>query len=112
MISARASLRCNGWHRAAPEPVLDEFDVLWRGDRWSALAPIEARMVDVLLARCGSVVSRRELGAAAWPDGMPGTRAAVDARLRRLRDRVEPLGLQIHNVRRRGLMLEVDEVSA
>ncbi len=95
----------------APEPVLDEFDVLWRGDRWSALAPIEARMIGVLLARCGSVVSRRELGAAAWPDGMPGTRA-VDARLRRLRDRVEPLGLQIHNIRRRGLMLEVDEVSA
>ncbi len=95
----------------APEPVLDEFDVLWRGDRWSALAPIEARMIEVLLARCGSVVSRRELGAAAWPDGMPGTRA-VDARLRRLRDRVEPLGLQIYNIRRRGLMLEVDEVSA
>ena len=29
-------------------------------------------MIEVLLARCGSVVSRRELGAAAWPDGMPG----------------------------------------
>ena len=35
----------------APEPVLDEFDVLWRGDRWSALVPIEARLVEVLLAR-------------------------------------------------------------
>ena len=94
-----------------PEPALDEFDVLWRGDRWRALAPIEARLVEVLLARCGSVVSRRELGAAAWPDGVPGTRA-VDARLRRLRDRVEPLGIRIHNVRRRGLMLEVCELSA
>ena len=76
----------------------------------SRSAPIEARMLEVLLARCGSVVSRRELGSAAWPDGMPGTRA-VDSRLRRLRDRVEPLGLQIHNVRRRGLMLEVADVS-
>jgi hypothetical protein len=93
-----------------PEPSLDEFDVLWRGDRWVALAPIEARMLEVLLARCGSVVSRRELGSAAWPDGVPGTRA-VDSRLRRLRDRVEPLGLQIHNVRRRGLMLEVADIS-
>jgi hypothetical protein len=90
----------------APEPVLDEFDVLWRGDRWTALAPIEARIVGVLLTRCGSVVSRRDLGAAAWPEGQPGTRA-VDARLRRLRDRIEPLGLEIHNVQRRGLMLEV-----
>jgi len=93
----------------APEPVLDEFDVLWRSDRWTALAPIEARLVELLLARCGTVVSRCDLGAAAWPDGMPGARA-VDARLRTLRDRVAPLGLQIHNVRRRGLMLEVNDV--
>ncbi len=92
-----------------PPPVLDEFDVLWRGDRWAALAPIEARIVELLLARCGSVVSRRDLGIAAWPDGVPGARA-VDARLRRLRDRVEPLGLRVHNVRRRGLMLEVADV--
>ena len=28
-------------------------------------------MLEVLLARCGSVVSRRELGSAAWPDGCP-----------------------------------------
>ena len=41
---------------------------------------------------------------------MPGTRA-VDARLRTLRDRVEPLGVRIHNVRRRGLMLEVNDLS-
>jgi DNA-binding response OmpR family regulator len=94
-----------------PAPVLDEFDVLWRGDRWVALAPVEARILDALLARCGSVVGRRELGAAAWPDGVPGSRA-VDARLRRLRDRVEPLGLRIHNVRRRGLLLELSELSA
>ena len=84
--------------------------MLWRGDRWVALAPIEARIVETLLAWCGSVVSRRDIGTAAWPEGMPGT-AAIDARLRRLRDRVEPLGLQIHNVRRRGLMLEVADLS-
>ncbi len=91
--------------------MLDEFDVLWRGDRWSALAPIEARLVEVLLARCGSVVSRRDLGAAAWPGGAPGERA-VDARLRRLRTRLAPLGLAVHNVRRRGLLLEVGEPPA
>jgi len=84
-----------------PEPSLDEFDVLWRGDRWVALAPIEARMLEVLLARCGTVVSRRELGSAAWPDGVPGTRA-VDSRLRRLRDRVETARAADPHVRRRG----------
>jgi hypothetical protein len=95
---------------SAPVPELDPYDVLWRGDGWVALAPIEARLTEALLARCGSVVGRRELGAAAWPVGVPGPRA-VDARLRRLRDRVDPLGLRIHNVRRRGLMLDVVEVS-
>jgi two-component system OmpR family response regulator len=89
-----------------PEPTLDEFDVLWRGDRWVALAPIEARLLDALLAECGAVVSRCDLGSAAWPGGVPGARA-VDARLRRLRSRIAPLGLAIHNVHRRGLMLEV-----
>ena len=93
-----------------PEPELDEFDVLRRGGHWTALAPIEARIFEVLLARCGTVVSRRDLGAAAWPAGMPNTRA-LDGRLRRLRDRVEPLGLRVHNVRRRGLLLEVGEIS-
>ena len=63
----------------APAPALDEFDVLWRGDRWVPLAPIEARIVARLLARCGSVVSRRDLVAAAWIDGMPGARAVDGA---------------------------------
>ncbi len=90
----------------APEPVLDEFDVLWRGDRWVALAPIEARLLDALLQRCGTMVSRCDLGAAAWPGGVPGARA-VDARLCRLRTRIAALGLTVHNVHRWGLLLEV-----
>jgi hypothetical protein len=96
--------------RHAP-PRLDEFDVLWRGSVWCALAPIEARIVETMLNRFGAVVTRRELGAAAWPAGMP-TERAVDARLTRLRRRIEPLGLQIHNVRRRGLRLDVGDVPA
>ncbi len=91
-----------------PPPTLDEFDVLWRGPRWTALAPIEARLLRVLLDRCGSVVTQRELRAAAWPDCVPSSRA-VDARLKRLRDRVHVVGLEIHNVRRRGLLLEVHD---
>src|SRR5262245_57749805 len=92
-----------------PHPILDEFNVLWRGDRWAALAPIEARLVTVMLERVGAVVTRRELGAAVWPNGMHAERA-VDARLSRLRRRVAPLGLEIRNVRRRGLRLVVGEL--
>lgn len=103
-IEARAAaLR----RHAPPEtlPTLDEFDVVRRGARWIALAPIEARILEILLEHCGSVVSRRQLHGA-WPDRSPGTRA-VDARLTQLRARIAGLGLHIHTVRSRGLFLEV-----
>lgn len=89
--------------RAAPH--LDEHDVLWRGTRWVSLAPVEARLLGVLLGRAGAVVPRRDLTRAVWPAGAPGERS-VDNRLAQLRHRVEPLGLGIRCVRRRGLMLE------
>lgn len=89
----------------ATPPHLDEHDVLWRGARWVSLAPIEARLMGVLISRWGVVVSRRDLSRAVWPSGSPGERS-VDNRLAQLRDRIEPLGLGIRSVRRRGLMLE------
>jgi hypothetical protein len=94
-----------------PKPFVDEYDVLWRGSRWVALAPIEARIVRALLESSSSIVSRTDVGVAVWPDGAPATRA-LDGRLRRLRERMEPLGISIHNVRRRGLLLEVHDAPA
>jgi hypothetical protein len=86
-------------------PVLDADDVLWRGTDWRALAPVEARLMRPLIARIGAVVSRRELIRAAWPGGAPAARA-LDGRLAQLRERIAPLGLDLHSVRQRGLMLE------
>jgi len=84
---------------------LDEWDILRRGTQWTALAPIEARIVSVLLERAGRVVRRRDL-AGAWPHGCPGERA-VDGRLTTLRARIAPLGLEIRTVRARGFVLDV-----
>ncbi len=86
-------------------PHLDEHDVLWRASRWVPLAPVEARLMAVLIDRRGIVVPRRDLTRAAWPGGSPAERS-VDNRLAQLRDRIEPLGLRIRCVRRRGLVLE------
>lgn len=91
--------------RVVAAPVLDEFDVLWRGDAWIPLAPIEARLLEVLLRHPGRVVSRRDLAANAWPRGMPTDRS-LDTRLHGLRVRLRPFGLEVRCVRRRGLMLE------
>lgn len=89
----------------ASPPHLDEHDVLWRGPKWVPLAPVEARLMALLIERRGVVVPRRDLTRAAWPSGSPGERS-VDSRLAQLRGRIEPLGLGIRCVRRRGLMLE------
>jgi DNA-binding response OmpR family regulator len=91
-----------------PAPVLDDYDVVWRGARWVALSPVEARVLAVLLARGSTVVSRRELNTACWKDGVASERA-VDARLPRLRARIAPLGLSIRTIRSRGFLLEVHD---
>lgn len=91
---------------AAGPPTLDEFDVLHRGRRWTALAPIEARIMELLLANFGRVVPRRDLDAV-WTNGMPDR--GLDARLTKLRDRIAELGISIHTVRNKGLLLEVSD---
>lgn len=88
-------------------PVLDDYEVLWRGTSWARLSPIEARIISALLAHPSSVVGRRELGRAGWPNGIPHERS-VDSYIKSLRRRIAPLGMQIHTVRRHGYLLEVE----
>jgi two-component system, OmpR family, response regulator len=94
-----------------PPPRLDEYDVLWRGRDWVGLSRIEALIMRLLMERPGTVSSRRTIGAAGWPDGVPPDRA-VDRHVNRLRRRIEPLDLVIHTVRQRGHFLEVVDCDA
>ncbi|MCU1376399.1 MAG: helix-turn-helix protein [Actinomycetia bacterium] len=88
-----------------PHPTLDDFGVLTRGHGWVPLSPLEETIVRRLLATFGTTVSREELIAEAWPDGGRGPRA-LDTKIHRLRNRLAPLGLAIHTVRRRGFVLD------
>lgn len=90
-----------------PHPRLDDFGVVWRGDLWVALSPLEARLLTPLLERPCSVFSRRRLARDVWPDGV-STDRVVDSYVKRLRQRIPPLGLEIHTVRQRGYFLAVD----
>ena len=54
--------------RHQPTPETDERGRLTFNGDWVALSPIEERIVGVLAARFGEVVSRDELLAAGWPD--------------------------------------------
>jgi hypothetical protein len=98
--------------RRRPAPHVDEFDVLWRGSEWVSLSAIDARLTRALLRQPGSVLNRRALAAAGWPESAPHERM-VDSYVKRLRARLPALGLAIHTVRSRGYFLEVfDEPSA
>jgi DNA-binding winged helix-turn-helix (wHTH) protein len=85
-------------------PTLDDL-VLRNGDRWTALSPREAGIIVPLLDNFGKLVTREEMGASGWEDGVP---RSLSSRLRHLRKRLAEVGLQISTVRRRGFILEFD----
>jgi hypothetical protein len=88
-------------------PTVDADGIVrWRGE-WTAVPPIEARLLATLAARCGEVVRREDLLAAGWPAGVAGERV-LDGRIKHLRRRLQPLGLAVCTVRRVGFLLEVD----
>jgi hypothetical protein len=97
-------------HRAGqpvPMPMIDDHDVLWRGDRWAGLAPIEARLIRALLQEHGTVVPRSTLMQVGW-EGAERARNILDVHILRLRRRLAPLGLTIHTVRSRGYLLAIE----
>jgi DNA-binding response OmpR family regulator len=86
-------------------PRLDDNGRVTIGGRWVALPPIEARLMQALVDAFGRMVPRADLARRAWPDGTP-TRNQLDVRLRSLRRRLRPLGLQITVIRGRGFALQ------
>lgn len=86
-------------------PLIDDDGVLRYRGRWVPLSPVENRLLTALLDRYGSVVGRQVLTKAGWVDGVP-SRNALDVKIFRLRQRIEPLGLTIRTVRARGYLLE------
>ena len=85
---------------------LDEDGIVHADGRWAALAPLEARALERLLERPGEVVGRRVLVRACWPADQPEDPRALNGIVRRLRQRVAPLGLRIHTVPRLGYLLD------
>lgn len=105
-VQARlASLRLRLEHTLGLVPEVDGDGVIRFGERWATLPPVEARLVEVLVDRFGTVVSRDDLAAAGWPGGTPG-RNALDVHVLRLRRRIEPVRLAIRTVRSRGYLME------
>ncbi len=86
--------------------VLDDDGLLHRGARWVALSPHELVIMRLLVARQGAVVSHRVLVDAIRPEGRLDASRDVRSFVRGLRTRLAPLGLQVHNVRGAGFLLQ------
>jgi hypothetical protein len=91
---------------SADRPILGDHGVVWRGDVWVALSPIEERLTAAFLARPGRVLSRARLEQLGWPNGIPNARA-IDGRIKVLRSRIAPVGVRIHTVRGQGYLAEI-----
>jgi DNA-binding response OmpR family regulator len=88
-------------------PVLDDDGLLRFGGRWVALTPVQARVVALLLDRFGDTVTTYdELRSAAW-GATARSPQALATLVKRLRRRIEPIGLDVLTVRLRGYVLDV-----
>ena len=79
---------------AAGPLVLDKAGhCLWVDDRPIELAPTEFRLMAFLLENRGCVFGRDELLRRAWPQAIKAGHRTVDVHVRRLREHLEPFGL-------------------
>jgi hypothetical protein len=85
-------------------PVLDRDDVLHVGGRWVALSSSEAAILRPMLVNFGLLVPNELLFSPA-AEGEPLWMAAFASRLHRLRLRLRSVGLEIHRIRNRGVLL-------
>jgi len=92
--------------------VLDDDGLLHRADRWVALSPHELILMRLLVARQGAVVSHKALIDAIGGEGRLDANRDVRSFVRGLRTRLAPLGLQVHNVRGAGFLLQANDLPA
>jgi two-component system, OmpR family, response regulator len=95
VFRVRALGRRSGGRPDAPEPGALQLDAathaLHAGSERVALTPTEFRLLAMLVARPGEVVRRRELIAAAWPDGAIVHDNTLDTYIGRLRRKLREL---------------------
>ena len=87
----------------SPRPQVDEVGQCTHRGRSVFLSPIDQRLAQMLVEHFGSVVTERELIAHVWPEG--ATNQALRVHVSRLRQRVEPIGLNITCARGTGYVI-------
>lgn len=86
-------------------PTLDEDGLLRVGERWVAIPDAQLAVVELLVSRYGRLVRKEALAAAYVGAGNSGRETSIRSLLCRVSRRVSQLGLRLHTVRGRGVML-------
>jgi len=92
-------------------PRLDEDGLLRLGGRWVAIPDAQLPVVALLVTCFGRVVRREALVAAYVSAGHSGNEASIRSLVSRISQRVAQLGLRLHTVRGRGVLLGPDDPS-
>lgn len=102
----RATLRRRHQASNRRAPSVDGDGVLHVGDDWLALSPLHEALVRPLVASVGRPVARRVVIDAFEAAGGSVDPQSFRSNVNRLRQRLEPLGLRLHSLNGRALLLE------
>jgi hypothetical protein len=90
----------------ADAPVVDKDGLLRFDGKWVAITDTQLPVIELLVRRYGTLVSNDEVLAAYGSAGGAATTGALRPLVYRLRRRLATVGLTLHVVRSRGVMLE------
>ena len=94
-------------HDATPDaPVLDADGLLRHAGRWVSISDAQIPIVDLLVRNIGRLVSSAEIKAAYTAAGGSGSATSLRSAIHRLGRRVADVGLRLHVVRGRGVILD------
>lgn len=87
-------------------PVLDADGLLRYGGRWIDISPAQVPVIALLVQNFGSLVRLDEIKGAYQAGGGSGHLGSISTVIARMRRRVEHVGLELHSIRGRGLVLD------
>ncbi|HEY8526771.1 MAG TPA: hypothetical protein VIL48_17505 [Acidimicrobiales bacterium] len=90
---------------AADRPLLGEDRILRHAGRWVPIPPSQIAVVELLVRHYRRLVTPEQIRSAYTRAGRPVSSASVGALVKRLDERVAAVGLHVHRVRRRGVVL-------